>query len=127
MTSKLLRVVAEANLKQALGVVWAYPAAADALDMLALFTEPERDAFYDTLLTGLGYRREGAGYEPSTRACLTCGTWTCSACGFRRYGRRLGTWQVCPKCGGHRGSFPGTRHRREAWEKHNPGKEWPES
>lgn len=124
MTNDTLRRTAEANLKQALGAVWVYPAAADTLDMLALFTETERRAFYDMLTAGLGYRRER--YERLTRECARCGSWRCAHCGHVKTQVRLTQSQTCRKCTSIHGTAVPHRHSRAVWERHNPGTTWPE-
>jgi len=125
MASDTLRAVAEANLKQALGTIWAYPAAADTLDMLALLDDGEKEKFYDSLLAGLGYGL--VHYEPTTRVCETCGNWRCDSCGWTRTQAERTRRQLCRRCGRSAGTFSTARHRKDTWEVHNPGREWPEA
>jgi len=78
----------------------------------------EGHVFEDELLTGPEhYSRPD---PPDTRPCAVCGTWTCSACGWKRH--RAAIWrpaeQSCAQCGSREGTMAVSWHRRRTWEDH---------
>gem|GEM_PF-3081782 len=66
--------------------------------------------------------------HPSTRPCVVCGTWTCSACGWRR--QRAAIWrpdvQSCARCGSREGTMKVIWHSWRTWCSH-AGLPWDDS
>jgi len=55
--------------------------------------------------------------------CAACGTWTCAACGWQRYGAALARpeLQDCAACGSTRGTLvPSAHYKQRIWDDHNP-------
>lgn len=59
--------------------------------------------------------------KPVTRACFACGTWTCAACGWRRYRANMNpaVVQGCTRCGSAEGTMVPSRHAEYTWWTHN--------
>lgn len=53
-------------------------------------------------------------------ACRACGTWKCTACGWKRPGASTRyPDQMCGKCGGTQGTITPTMHTGVQWLHHN--------
>lgn len=55
-------------------------------------------------------------------ACLTCGTWVCDACGWKRPGASVAYRNhTCGRCPGGKGEIIPTMHTEKMWSSHNEG------
>lgn len=55
-------------------------------------------------------------------ACESCGTWTCSRCGWKRPGASVAYRRhICGHCGSTSGTIISTMHTEKMWACHNQG------